>query len=253
MNARKQTLTQARTRLVLEYTLSRSGRIKASNKFLPTNLEKFMVTVAKRIDAIQTGYSVNMDYQKLVLLKIKKNIKASLVRDTGVIVGRLCPVFITSDSKTFFAVKNPVDIEDLTVTNPIHYLNNVDYLDLPGVNRKVPVQTFVWKSQDSDPYHMGGIAKDVLIKILLEENKIVGSDATQSLDGERFWRSLVTGALLNYGPNKTFIYLHDIRFHKLLQLPRITHPSELDELTVWGKTPEFSKTRLLISLKPIKL
>lgn len=212
-----------------------------------------MVTVAKRVEAIQTGYSVSMEYQNLILRRIKSQIKSGTVKDTGLLVGRLCPVFVTSDKKTYFAVKNPVDLEDLTVLSTVHYSNNVEYLDLPGVARKVPVQTFVWKSPDADPYHMGGIARDVLIKILLKENKIVGSDATQSSDGERFWRSLVTGALLSYGPNKIFIYLHDIRFHRLLQIPRITHPSELDELMVWGKTPEFNKTRLLISLKPIKI
>jgi hypothetical protein len=118
---------------------------------------------------------------------------------------------------------------------------------------KVPVQTFVWKSPNADPYHMAGIAKDVLIKVMLKKHKIVGSDKTQSTDGERFWRSLVDTALTTFGPDKIFVYLHDTRFDKLVQLPRITHISELDELTVWGTTPEFSKTRLLISLRKLDI
>ncbi len=212
-----------------------------------------MVTVARRIDAIQTGLEINPEYKKYILTRIKRGIQSNSIHDTGVIVGRLCPVFVTNDNRNLFAVKSPVDLEDLTVTNTVHYLNNVEYLTLAGVPRKVPVQTFVWKSPEADPYHMAGIAKDVLIKVLLTKHQIVGSDKSQSADGERFWRSLIDTALTMYGPRGIHVYLHDIRFNKYLQLPRITHLSELDELTVWGKTPEFSKTRLLISLKPIKL
>lgn len=212
-----------------------------------------MVTVAKRIDAIQTGFTISDKYKDLIIRRIKKSIRLNTVKDLNLLVGRLCPVFLTGDKKTYFALQEPLDLEDVNETCVVHYLNNVEYLDLPLVEIKVPVQTFVWKSPDADPYHMAGIARDVIIKILLKKHKIVGSDATQSDDGARFWRSLVTEALTTYGPNKIFVYLHDIRFGKYVQLPRITHPSELDELTVWGKTPEFSKTRLLISLKPIEL
>lgn len=212
-----------------------------------------MVTVAKRIDAIQTGVEINPDYKKYIITRIKRGIQSNSVHDTGIIVGRLCPVFVTSDNRNFFAVKSPVDLEDLTVTNIVHYVNNVEYLTLSGVTRKVPVQTFVWKSPDADPYHMAGIAKDVLIKVLLAKYKIVGSDKSQSAAGERFWRSVIDTALTEYGPSGIHVYLHDIRFNKYLQLPKITHLSELDELNVWGKTPEFSKTRLLVSLKPIQL
>ena len=212
-----------------------------------------MVTVAKRIDAIQTGFKVSPDYKNFLVRRIKRSISQGSVKDAGLLVGRLCPLFLTSDKKNYFAVKVPVDLDDLNELCTIHYINNVEYLDLHSVPMKVPVQTFVWKSPNADPYHMAGIAKDVLIKVMLKKHKIVGSDKTQSTDGERFWRSLVDTALTTFGPDKIFVYLHDTRFDKLVQLPRITHISELDELTVWGTTPEFSKTRLLISLRKLDI
>lgn len=212
-----------------------------------------MVTVAKRIDAIQTGFKVSPDYKNFLVRRIKRSISQGSVKDAGLLVGRLCPLFLTADKKNYFAVKVPVDLDDLNELCTIHYINNVEYLDLHSVPMKVPVQTFVWKSPNADPYHMAGIAKDVLIKVMLKKHKIVGSDKTQSTDGERFWRSLVDTALTTFGPDKIFVYLHDTRFDKLVQLPRITHISELDELTVWGTTPEFSKTRLLISLRKLDI
>lgn len=192
-------------------------------------------------------------YVKYFIARIKRSIRNNECLDYPTLVGRLCPVFSALNKTTFFTLKVPVELDRLNENNTIHYFNTVDYIPVPGRTRKIPVQTFVWKSPDADPYHMAGVAKDVLIKVLLAKHKIVGSDKTQSADGERFWRSLIDTALTEYGPTGIYIYLHDIRFNKYLQLPRITHLSELDELMVWGKTPEFNRARLLISLKPIKI